>query len=530
MISKKEHTWIFRFSLLIVLITTIPYCIGFWKQGSDWAFSGFVFGVEDGNSYIAKMLSGANGDWLFQTPYTAYPQKGLLAFLPYILQGKLTAQPGQHAQLVALFQIFRWSGCILLIYSVYRFVALFTEKTQYRRLGTAMATIGGGIGWLYSIGFQGLWGNRLPLEFYSPEAFGFLSIFGIPHLLFSRALLILGFVEYLHMAQPQNGIPYKTGILWLFMGFFQPLDIVIGWGVILAFLSVFGISQVLRKSWTRLEREKYRQTCLSSIWIFIISSPWIIYSLWSSYSNDFLILWSKQNIILSPPPLDYLLAYCLLLPAMIVAFTYIIKLNDFKGYLLVSWIILSPILAYFPSNLQRRLTEGIWVVLIAFMVIGLGEIKKLHKLSYLLYCSFVTPIILITGSIVSLWNPSVPLYRPTQEISAFNYLQRVSEKEDIVLASYQVSNVLPAWVPIRTLLGHGPESVHLDTVEPIVSDFFRTSTSDEVRINLIRDFGVDYIFKGPEEASLGSWDPSQAAYLKNIYSRSGYEIYRVTIK
>ena len=55
---------------------------GFWLQGSDWRFTGFFIGVEDGNSYIAKMLSGTAGNWIFRTPYTAYPQNGFLAFLP----------------------------------------------------------------------------------------------------------------------------------------------------------------------------------------------------------------------------------------------------------------------------------------------------------------------------------------------------------------------------------------------------------------------------------------------------------------
>ena len=50
------------------------------------------------------------------------------------------------------------------------------------------------------------------------------------------------------------------------------------------------------------------------------------------------------------------------------------------GFLLVSFVLLFPLLAYFPINLQRRLPDGIWWILIALAVIGLGELDKRWRL------------------------------------------------------------------------------------------------------------------------------------------------------
>ena len=47
---------------------------------------GFIFAVEDGNSYIAKMLSGVQGAWLFRTPYTSMQQGGVLMLRGRYLQ------------------------------------------------------------------------------------------------------------------------------------------------------------------------------------------------------------------------------------------------------------------------------------------------------------------------------------------------------------------------------------------------------------------------------------------------------------
>ena len=56
-----ERRWVFIFAIIVIVLTSIPYLVGYARQGDDWIFTGFVFGVEDGNSYIAKMLGGGSG-------------------------------------------------------------------------------------------------------------------------------------------------------------------------------------------------------------------------------------------------------------------------------------------------------------------------------------------------------------------------------------------------------------------------------------------------------------------------------------
>jgi len=129
--TRPLKRWLWGFALLTILVTSIPYLIGFAKAGSDWVFTGFVFGVEDGNSYIAKMLSGAAGDWLFCTPYTTQAQNGFLAFLPYILLGKLAGGGALHEQLVVLFHLFRVAGVILYVFATYDFCRIFLHEKRW---------------------------------------------------------------------------------------------------------------------------------------------------------------------------------------------------------------------------------------------------------------------------------------------------------------------------------------------------------------------------------------------------------------
>ena len=124
--QKKElNKAVLIFALIVVAITSIPYLIGYQLSNDEFVFSGFVFGVDDGNSYIAKMLLGAKGDWLFRSPYTSMEQNGLFAFFPYILLGKLAGGVATHEQLLVLFQLFRVAGVFFLCFSYFKFFCLF---------------------------------------------------------------------------------------------------------------------------------------------------------------------------------------------------------------------------------------------------------------------------------------------------------------------------------------------------------------------------------------------------------------------
>jgi uncharacterized membrane protein len=97
----------------------------------------------------------------------------------------------------------------------------------------------------------------------------------------------------------------------------------------------------------------------------------------------------------------------------------------------------------------------------------------------------------------------------------------------VVLASYPTGNAMPAWAPVRVLIGHGPESAGLADLQPRVEHFFKESTTDEDRRALIDEFGVSYLFYGPAERSLGSWAPASAPFLERIYEDDPYVIFRV---
>lgn len=527
--TLSEKRWVRIFTTLILIATSIPYVLGYFLAGENWRFTGFIIGLEDGNSYIAKMLIGSTGEWLFRTPYTAYPQNGFLAFFPYILLGKLAAPPGLHEQLVGLFHVFRCFGAWLMIKATYRFLAYFIKDPSLRKFGTALATVGGGLGWLSFVGGQFLWGDRIPLEFYSPETFGFLSIFSLPHLATGRALLLFGLLCYWKSYEETEHSwrgKIMAGLSWLCLGLMQPLTVLIGYLVLgLDILVRF----VLVNSRDVSSAESRQQGLATAITLAGISSPIVIYTAYSFMVDPFLKEWSVQNKIYSPPAGDYLLAFGLMIPFLFLGTREIIHQKEARKLVLVAWIIAFPLLAYFPYSLQRRLPEGIWVAIVIVAMTGLERIHgKLGSAARILACSaFFSTVIFLAGSIFITLKQQAPVYRNIEETQAFDYISRNASQFPVVLSAYDTANALPAWAPVRVLVGHGPESIHLDNLLPRVRAFFSSTTSNEDRLAFIQEFSIQWIIWGPNERALGSWDPNTMTGVQKVFQNENYQVIRL---
>jgi hypothetical protein len=528
MITKAERRWAFYFGIAVMIFTTLPYLLRFAAQTAGWRYTGLLYGSEDGFSYLAKMQLGAAGDWLFRTPYTAYPQSGYLGFFPYILLGKLAEGLGQYDQMAALFHLFRILGGILAVLATYDFCSLFIASIPWRRFTTVLAVFGGGLGFLEIFGLGSLWHGvmGMPLEFYSPETFGYLSYLLLPHLVWARALMLWGLVALL---KSQQGMEWRTGIrsglLWLLMGFFQPLTVVSVWMLLAFWLAWRWLTGTIGKNmiWSA-----WISALKTVIWAGLVSAPIVLYNLIVFQLDPFLKRWQAQNLIPSPPPGDYLLAFGILLPLALLG---IWAMRKSSGALAMplAWCLAFPFMAYFPYNLQRRLPEGFWIALCILAILGIqGIAARWKKLAVAWAClAFLTTVFFMVDGLRPPANPGLPLYRPIVEVRAMQALAKEAHAKDVVLAAYDTSTVLPTRAPVRVLIGHGPESLDGKNLAQRVEMFYQPATPDADRIGLIREFNIRYIFRGPFERTLGAWDPSAAAYTKKIYDQDDYQIYEV---
>lgn len=530
MVEKAERRWIWWFAGIVALLTIIPYLVGYARQDSGLVFTGFLIGVEDGNSYIAKMLSGANGDWLFRTPYTNYPQNGALIFFPYLLLGKLAAPPGMHEQLVALFHIFRIVSVFLLVFATYDFLAVFLTSPRYRRFGAALAILGGGLGWLNVIGLGSLWQNQLAVEFYSPEAFGFLMIFGLPHLACARACALWGLrAFFLFKGQLLNARKILCSLaLWTVVGLMQPISIAVSWVIIAVYLLLAGLWQ----TWRQVTRQTGDWAAWvihlrGAIWTGLLSAPLLVYTILVFALDPFLKLWERQNILTSPPFYHYLLSYGLIIPLAIVGIRNFLRRDPWRGLFIlggaVAWIVLS----YLPFTIQRRLVEMAWVFLLILTMAWLENQNRITNktVTVLLLTSFLAPLFLLAGSLSAAWTRAPMAFLPVEEVDVFKTLAEEAASTDVVLATYDLSNALPAWASVKTITGHGPESIDAWQIRDEVDDFF-SSSNDSERWELIKKYRVNFVIWNHQN-HLINLDREYPIFLELVYRANPYYLFRV---
>jgi hypothetical protein len=519
-VTRAEWRWALGFAAAAMALLTLPYLIAFQTQGGEWRFSGFLFGVEDGNSYIADMRQGANGAWLFRDPYTSEPQSGALVYLPYLLLGKLAGGADRQVQLVVLFRLANILCGIAMLLAAYRFLACFLESVSLRRLGMAAVSLGGGFGWLLAIR------GTYPLEFTSPEAFGFLSLFGIPHLAVARALLLLALAWFLtpRPAAEAGRQGVKIGSALIALWFFQPLTVLVAWAVMGATVILSFLKMKLRRSGDgSSSREELKRASVG----VGMTIPFVLYSVVSFIVDPILRQWNLQNMLPSPPFWQYLLSYAvLLLPAL--AGAYFALREDDRWLLLIGWTLVFPAMVYLPIGPQRRLAEGFWIVPVALALFLVekkvsGSVRR-FALPVAMGLMLPAAVIFLGWAAVQSAAPAAPTFLPNQEAHALEWLDANAAPGAVVLSDFDAGNALPAYAGLVSYIGHGPETVNGPQKESIVRIVFDGARSDPDRLAALRTSGARYVLVGPKEITIqGSSIPG----CRRIYSAEGWEVWEI---
>jgi hypothetical protein len=392
------------------------------------------------------------------------------------------------------------------VWAIYKFAAYFLTSLSLRRWVTFVAAVGGGLGWLILPAVGGRAWPELPLSFISPETFGFLSVLAVPHLAMARGLMLLSLLLLLQSVK-SGGWPLSLPLLVLLTFLFNPLA---GVALVLA-LAAFNLAQLgaatKSGSWHQLLDHIKMQ-----LWAGVLAAPYVVYLALSYSRQPFLQAWSEQNLILSPHPGYYLLAYSLLLlPAL-----YGLASRRLRGRVeflfIASWSLILPALAYLPVGVQRRLTEGGWVALAVAAAWGLSQIKHERRRRVVLWSisllASLSPLLLLWGMWRTALHPAQPAFITAGKIPAYQHLAAASRVDDVVIADFRSSNELPSYAPVRVPIGHGPESVNGQELQLEVSNFMQTDSTAE-RIKFLRSQRANWVLQlesdGLELSDNGPW-------------------------
>ena len=181
--SRQKEKWIAGVIILIfLLMITAPYLYAANSSDGNKVFGGFLLNPIDGNSYLAKMRQGYEGNWLFTLPYTKDPGGGTAINLYYLFLGHVSRL--MSWSLIFTFHLARVLGAFLLSLSLYRLLLKIFMQPNTRLFVFTLAILGSGLGWVAAA--FGLFTS----DFWVAEAYPFLASFANAHFPFGLALQI----------------------------------------------------------------------------------------------------------------------------------------------------------------------------------------------------------------------------------------------------------------------------------------------------------------------------------------------------
>lgn len=519
-IAPYEWRWPIVWAIVILGIATIPYLYGVALSSPTSYFGGFVIGVEDGNSYLAKMQQGRSGYWLFRLVYTPEPHQAELFFLFYIVLGKIAGVFNLSNPLV--FYLSRLVTIPFGLFAFYYFVAYFTERIRVRRLALLIFGFTGGLGWLWLVlgGASEL--GRMPVDLWVPDASFFLSSLTFTHLPLAQGLLLLLSItglEFVRSGQKWFGL--AAAGCGLGVSLIHPHTL----PIISLLLGVYILWQFYHDKRQLLIR--FTRLAL----IVLPALPYLLYVFVVFNRNPAFITWRSQSLTFSPAPVHYLLGFGFTLLFALIGLVLTWRQADPKYRFLYVWVISVPVLVYLPIPLQRRFLDGYQAPLAMLAAVGLVWIvDKIPGRFWqtgvvVLVFMSLTNLLLVTGAIITIAQRPNTVFITSAQAEAAGWLAEES-RQSVVLASYQTGNYLPTVADVRTFIGHGPETVQSKYKEVMLSNFFTTG-DDNFRRKLLQDYNINYLFYGPAEQALGSFSPATVPYLKSVYDNGTVQIYQV---
>lgn len=527
-------TW--RIALIFLLLITLPYLAAWAFAGQATVFGGFLLNPIDGNSYLAKMYQGWRGDWKFTPPFSAEPGEGAYLFLLYLVLGHLARW--LSLPLILVFHLARFIGAVCLLWALWRFIQALILDARSREFAYGLACLGLGMGWLvFPFGV-------VTSDFLVAEAYPFLTAYVNPHFSFSLALLLCLLLPVLRF---QSGIPEPAGWRWgrvlgVLLGSaalanMSPFAVVLVLAL-LALLLVWRLVDLLRAGggslWSWLKTDPELHLILGQgILIFAGGAPMLVYAVLIVRLDPVLAVWNTQNVTLSPPFWDLILAFSPALLLAVPGIVHVRRLGARPGRALVIWLALAVVFVYFPFALQRRFLMGVYVPLACLAAYGLqalqirfqGSARRLKVWTHAL--ALPSLLLVLALGIFGAWRQEPGLYLRAEEAQALNWIREHTDPHALVLCGPRLGQFIPAHTGRRVIFGHPFETVHAEAELRAVMQFFESAADDpRAAADFLERRQVDYVYEGSAERELGS--PAELPGLLPVFSADGILIWQVS--
>ena len=541
--SFREWRWVGGWTALVTVLITLPHWLASRFPPGGRQFLGSFWSPHDLSQYKAAMYEAAvSGSWLVHDRLTPEPHEPALIYPVYVALGKLASTA--HLDLSVVYWMAVTLSRAFLMVAIYLFSAAVLDNLWQRRAAFFLIIGSSGLA-----AFLGVAEIALPSlandpilrpEWNFPEVNTLLTLFTYPHLIMALGLLLLAGRSYVLWMKQGRWLHLATLIVAVvFLGFANPFSLI-------PIAAALGISLAVEVVFLRRPALRHGAAALS-VWAIVI--PFFVYN-WMTFARDpfWGAVYGTQNVLPTPNPLILVSGLGVIVPLAALGIRGMFRRSNRSGLFLCSWIVVSLVLAYTPLPFQRRFAFGVHPLLGVMAVYGLAAIftgtedrkpVSTHRFLSEKRARYVLIVLLGFSSLTFyLQTVATPLplgrgevlrnlvFEQQAVIDASRWLSDETTAQDIVLAHERSGNYLAGEIPGRVFVAHRTASLNPEMKREELRIFADGATEDVERHRILDTSGADFLFYGPYERTLGSFQPKDADFLALAYKNSEVEVYR----
>lgn len=508
--TSSEKRRIILLTIAFTLIIMAPTVFGWLYQNSEYAYTGFhIMSPADYPVYYSYINQIKNGSYLLTDQFTT--EAHMSSFNPFWLTLGLAGRL-LNMDASTIFHLARMILTALFVITLYAFISRFIHESKERLHASLWLLLAGGVGFWATPFISDLPHKAgeytVPPDLWTSEANTFLTLLHSPHFIASAISFLITLLLWTDSIKQRSA--KKTvlaGIVFLIWMSFHPFH------YITIALLLIGHTTILAAVKDPLWKTSFRH----GIIIALISSPAMLYHAYVVGADTLAAVKTIQNITLTPRWWIMALGYGLLTPLAMVgwwqtfkklkgAFTGNAQQSHSEWFLLLVWLPLQWIIIYVPLPYQRRLTQGLHIIIALFAWLGikwLWQKYKTHAASAMLQSVLIPLLLLILGfSSFANWISEFEIiikrmphiYFSNDTVRAFEWLKHNTSPEDILLSDESTANFIPGFVPRRVYAGHGVETAYYHCCKgPLIRWFFGEVGLREKKNAFLRENNIDYI-------------------------------------
>ena len=544
-ISRQEWRFIILVSVVIIILTGLPYLTGYLMTPAGFIYDGLnSLTPGDNPIYYSYINQVKTGSILVKDLFTSENQPQGLLNVFWLFVG-LVAKIFNFSPIFS-FHLIRLLLIPIFVSVSYLFLSLIFYQSNLRRLSLIFLLFSAGLG-AYIIAplsifdFSAKPGFGTPNDLWVPESITFLAIYKSPHFIASLILMISIFLLMI-LAIERKKFFYSIGAGFLALIYFNfhPFYIPLVFGSLGLYLFCL-ILKTKKILWREIIQFGF---------LILISSPSIFYHFWTLANSEVLRQRAWQNVTLSPSLTFIILGYGLLWLFAAFGLYGLTKKRQWTKPLIfcASLLFFSLFLVTLPIQFQSRYLQGLHLPLVVFSIHGLIFLKektlkdrfglvfkKIWTNEFLLAAIFI--LFLAISNLFNLTRDfyyflvqpvavKKYFYLPKDLILAFEKLSELPNNS-IILSDVETSLFIPGFSGQKVFVAHGIETIDYFSKKLYAGWFFAADENAEKKFEFLKKSGINYLLISQENKKIGGFAPETKIYLKLVYQNSQAKIYQV---